>query len=190
MSRFSQLRNVALLRYFASPSSNIPNAVSVRSRGFVALPQLLRRAPSPPAAKEYSREMSSRSRRGAASRRPPSRSGVPKPALLPEQAWVEVPDQASGLTYWWNQQTNETTHVGAPKPTGATALAVPPPQNLAQPQVADQQPSLGRIMAEGLAFGTGSAVAHRAVGSLFGGNSSSSQFDDSDDGDGGDFFDV
>jgi hypothetical protein len=44
-------------------------------------------------------------------------------------------------------------------------------------------------MAEGLAFGTGSAVAHRAIGSLFGGGSSaSSQLDDSGDDD--DFIDV
>ena len=31
--------------------------------------------------------------------------------------------------------------------------------------------SLGSVVAEGFAFGTGSAIAHRAVGSLFGGSS-------------------
>jgi len=48
--------------------------------------------------------------------------------------WQEVTDPSSGLTYWWNRSTNETTHAGAPKPhpgplaktnTGITAIEVP-----------------------------------------------------------------
>lgn len=39
---------------------------------------------------------------------------------LPERGqltlWQEVTDPRSGLTYWWNRSTDETTHVGAPKP--------------------------------------------------------------------------
>ena len=30
---------------------------------------------------------------------------------------MEVRDKASGGIYWWNQATNETTAVGAPRPT-------------------------------------------------------------------------
>ena len=37
--------------------------------------------------------------------------------------WVEVRDKASGGAYWWNQATNETTAVGAPRPMpGAPVL--------------------------------------------------------------------
>eukprot|EP00466_Bigelowiella_natans_P009407 jgi/Bigna1/84467/fgenesh1_pg.140_\ len=30
--------------------------------------------------------------------------------------WTEVKDENSGLTYWWNEETDETTEVGAAKP--------------------------------------------------------------------------
>eukprot|EP00808_Paulinella_micropora_P009923 g44602.t1 len=36
--------------------------------------------------------------------------------LGPEQVWEEVSDQATGQKYWWCQETDETTHVGAPRP--------------------------------------------------------------------------
>lgn len=46
---------------------------------------------------------------------------VPPPATEdPVAAWTAVTDPATGGTYWWNTVTNETTHVGAPKPTTAT----------------------------------------------------------------------
>ena len=31
--------------------------------------------------------------------------------------WVEVKDEETGLSYYWNTNTNETTDIGAPKPT-------------------------------------------------------------------------
>ncbi|CAK0829644.1 unnamed protein product [Prorocentrum cordatum] len=42
------------------------------------------------------------------------RGGAPPPATA--DPWQEVADPASGQSYWWNQQTNETTAVGAPRP--------------------------------------------------------------------------
>eukprot|EP00928_Gymnodinium_smaydae_P058143 TRINITY_DN41364_c0_g1_i1.p1 TRINITY_DN41364_c0_g1~~TRINITY_DN41364_c0_g1_i1.p1 ORF type:complete len:144 (+),score=13.62 TRINITY_DN41364_c0_g1_i1:63-434(+) len=40
-----------------------------------------------------------------------------KTAAEAKDPWVEVPDPlGSGKTYWWNQTTNQTTHVGAPHP--------------------------------------------------------------------------
>jgi len=33
-----------------------------------------------------------------------------------ESLWTEVKDENSGLTYWWNEETDETTEVGAAKP--------------------------------------------------------------------------
>mmetsp|Transcript_43863 Transcript_43863/g.70497 ORF Transcript_43863/g.70497 Transcript_43863/m.70497 type:complete len:197 (+) Transcript_43863:130-720(+) len=94
--------------------------------------------------------------------RPKAKAGGPPPAL--KDPWEEVQDQSSGQSYWWNVQTNETTAVGAPKPQpGALTEATPP----AAPR--SMLGSLGTVVAEGFAFGTGSALAHRAVGSLMGG---------------------
>jgi hypothetical protein len=88
------------------------------------------------------------------------------PAPLAVQAgWSEVVDKQSGQSYWWNTVTNETTALGAPKPAG----------DLAQQQVPQQgggiMSGLGRVVAEGFAFGVGSSVAHGIVGSIFGGGS-------------------
>eukprot|EP00227_Mantoniella_beaufortii_P014539 CAMPEP_0197575818 /NCGR_PEP_ID=MMETSP1326-20131121/1071_1 /TAXON_ID=1155430 /ORGANISM="Genus nov. species nov., Strain RCC2288" /LENGTH=209 /DNA_ID=CAMNT_0043138643 /DNA_START=174 /DNA_END=803 /DNA_ORIENTATION=+ len=83
-----------------------------------------------------------------------------------DDPWEEVKDQTTGQAYWWNVQTNETTALGAPKPAGGA----PPPmqqQPAAPPQ--SMMGSFGSMMAEGMAFGAGSAIAHRAVGSMFGG---------------------
>lgn len=41
-------------------------------------------------------------------------TGAPPPAVADE--WTEVKDPSSGLVYYWNQQTNETTALGEPKP--------------------------------------------------------------------------
>ena len=39
----------------------------------------------------------------------------------PEDVWVEVKDEGTGKSYWWNQESNETTALDAPKPVGYTA---------------------------------------------------------------------
>ena len=98
--------------------------------------------------------------------RRPSKS-VPARPSNPEDAWTEVKDDASGQSYWWNTVTNETTHLGAPKPTTAQVVSqtAPPPPSPQQ----GQAPGLGQVVAEGFAFGTGSAIAHSVVGSIFGG---------------------
>eukprot|EP01040_Poterioochromonas_malhamensis_P010090 gene10090-10968_t len=103
----------------------------------------------------------------------------PAPVSI-EEAWVEVQDKTSGQIYWWNTVTNETTALGAPRPTGPTALAQPQQQG-------SMGGGLGSVVAEGFAFGAGSAVAHRVVGSFFGGGDSGHSdnggggFDGSDD---------
>jgi hypothetical protein len=89
----------------------------------------------------------------------------PAPLTDIKDAWTSVLDKSSGQLYWWNTVTNETTALGAPKPAGPTALGQPLPQQFAQPGA----PGLGRVMAEGMAFGVGSSVAHGVVGSMFGG---------------------
>ena len=102
------------------------------------------------------------------------------PAVIPvEEAWVEVKDEPSGMSYWWNQQTNETTHLGEPKPLGATAMTVPPPAEVQQ-QSGGMGSGLGRVVAEGMAFGVGSSIAHHAVGAIA--NSFGGDDDGGDDG--------
>ncbi len=76
--------------------------------------------------------------------------------------------------------SNETTALGAPKPTSLTPQQQ---QELAMAQAQQQQqPGFMGMMAQGMAFGAGSSMAHHAIGSLFGGGSSSSN----DGGGGGD----
>jgi hypothetical protein len=127
--------------------------------------------------------MSSRS--GSRKRGGPVKKSSAKKAtssIVPvDEAWVDVRDEASGMTYWWNKQTNETTHLGAPKPLGASAMA-PPPAETGQQQQGGMMSGLGGVMAQGMAFGVGSSMAHHAVGAIansFGGG-------DDDDGGGGD----
>lgn len=135
-------------------------------------------------------------------------SGKSESALAPPPsedlaaAWSPVTDPATGGIYWWNTVSNEVTHVNAPKPLGGT-LATSPNYAL-QPQQATGGPlgapagggggmlsGLGGVMAQGMAFGAGSAVAHNVIGSMF--NSGGGGHSDSGSGggdDGGDSWEV
>lgn len=42
--------------------------------------------------------------------------------------WTEVKDPASGQIYYWNKVTNETTALGAPKPSAAAPQPQPQQQ--------------------------------------------------------------
>ena len=79
--------------------------------------------------------------------------------------WVEVVDEETKQIYYWNTDTDETTALGEPKPTGMTAA----PNG--QQVVEYQQPGFMGMMAQGFALGTGSSIAHHAIGSMFGGGS-------------------
>jgi hypothetical protein len=117
-----------------------------------------------------------------------------------DDPWVAVKDPAgSGRIYWWNQTTNDVTPLDAPKPSAtppppSSMSSIPAPGNIANanPMMQQpQQPGLMGVMAQGFAFGTGSAVAHSMVGSMFGGGgshgNSSQSGDDSGGGDSEDF---
>lgn len=106
-------------------------------------------------------------------RRPVKRASAapPPPALSPALAWEPVKDPATGQFYYWNTVTNETTHVGAPNPA-LVAQGSGASTNVAQQQQGGSgAPGLGSVMAQGMAFGVGSSIAHHAVGSLMGGGS-------------------
>ena len=113
-----------------------------------------------------------------------SKTKVPKPFEL-KDPWVEVLDKSSGQVYYWNQTTDETTAVGAPKPTDGnrsiTTPAAPEPGMIS---------SLGGMVAQGFAFGVGSSIAHNVVGSMFGGSSSSGESNGGDDSGGSTDFDI
>ena len=86
-----------------------------------------------------------------------------------ENVWTKVRDEASGQYYWWNKQTNETTHLGAPDPNITTSLstpATPPPPAVAQQQQGGVMSGLGGVVLEGMAFGVGSSIARHAVGAI------------------------
>ena len=96
---------------------------------------------------------------------------------MEKPAWEPV--EHEGQVYWWNVQTDETTAVGEACP----ALTPPPgqvaPQQPMQGGIMGQQPQgggamsgLGGVMAQGMAFGAGSSMAHAAIGSMMGGGSS------------------
>ena len=97
---------------------------------------------------------------------------APPPAVTPELAWKPVLDQPSGLYYYWNTITDETTHVGAENP--ALAYSQSGSGNAVANQSQQQQgggmmSGLGGVVAQGMAFGVGSSIAHHAVGSIMGG---------------------
>lgn len=126
------------------------------------------------------------SRRDYASGRFRGRRGAPRgaaaqapPPPAASDPWEEVRDETTGQSYWWNVQTNETTALGAqkPDPSHPPPGAPPPahgagadPNALARPRSGGGMlGGFGAMVAEGMAFGTGSAIAHRAIGSIFGG---------------------
>jgi hypothetical protein len=90
-------------------------------------------------------------------------------APLPiKQEWTAVKDEASGEIYYWNETTNETTHLGAPNPNLSVNAVTPAPQESGGS--GGMMSGLGGMVAQGMAFGTGSAIAHNVIGSVFGGS--------------------
>mmetsp|Transcript_386 Transcript_386/g.786 ORF Transcript_386/g.786 Transcript_386/m.786 type:complete len:259 (-) Transcript_386:303-1079(-) len=93
---------------------------------------------------------------------PPPANTPPPPA--PHDPWQEVKDPGgSGKTYWWNTETNQVTPLGAAKPLAN--------QQQQQTQPAAPAGGGGGLMgaiADGMAFGFGSSLMHRAMDSVMG----------------------
>jgi len=77
-----------------------------------------------------------------------------------------VKDPKSGGTYWWNTQTNQVTHIGAPKPSVLTPEQQQ--QNLQNQSPGSRMGGLMGAVADGMAWGVGSAVMHRAMDGILG----------------------
>ena len=92
---------------------------------------------------------------------PPALARVPPPPARDPWERVETED---GF-YFWNTDTDETTAIGEAKPSGGSVAA----QEQQQSQLAEpMQPGGGGMMgmmAQGMAFGVGSSVAHNVIGS-------------------------
>ncbi|KAK3284009.1 hypothetical protein CYMTET_8319 [Cymbomonas tetramitiformis] len=87
-------------------------------------------------------------------------------AVQETDEWTPVSDKATGLVYYWNQKTNETTALGEPKPGAEGRVSVV--------QEAQGSPSLGSTIVSGLGFGVGigagQAIVGGAINSVFGGS--------------------
>ena len=104
------------------------------------------------------RELAAKTRQRRATRTAAEPSTAAVVAASAEDPWVEVKDKESGLVYYWNQSTNETTALGDPKPTGDHA----PVQ-----QQSGGQPGLGDTLKQGVAIGAGVGIAHAVIGSIW-----------------------
>eukprot|EP00605_Chrysophyceae_sp_TOSAG23-4_P002965 GSChrysophyteH1.ASY1.ANO1.3267.1 assembled CDS len=124
---------------------------------------------------EFSSRRGGGRRRGRAGSDGSSIAKTPPPPANAADPWVEVKDER-GQIYYWNTETDETTAVGEPRPTGMTAAQAPQGGAMA---------GFAGMVAQGMAFGTGSSLAHHAIGSLFGGGDDSGGSDDASGGDDG-----
>mmetsp|Transcript_35812 Transcript_35812/g.43243 ORF Transcript_35812/g.43243 Transcript_35812/m.43243 type:complete len:137 (+) Transcript_35812:165-575(+) len=131
----------------------------------------LRQVIEAPATRAAAREFSSAvkgGRKAGFRRRAAAPTAADKAVAAPKEEWTAVTDPQSGLVYYWNEKTNETTALGEPKPGPEGRVGVPMP---AQPQ---QQgggiaSGLGGAVAAGAGVGIGHAVVGGVIGSMFGG---------------------
>lgn len=70
----------------------------------------------------------------------------------------------------YNTKMKRVVNPPPPKPHISTATSTPPPPKSSLPNIfpSSNTPSLGRVVAEGFAFGTGSAIARQVVNNTFG----------------------
>ena len=93
---------------------------------------------------------------------------VPPPPQRDPWELVETPEG----NYYWNTETDDTTAIGESKPEQAQQTAVATQEQQQSGLAEPMQPGGGGMMgmvAQGMAFGAGSSMAHHAIGSMFGG---------------------
>jgi hypothetical protein len=84
----------------------------------------------------------------------PRRSPETSPAVV---RWTEVRDPATGASYWWNKATNQTTALGAAKPSGNVATDPTPVDALSSPFDRAGRPTVGLAIGQMFVFGFGAA---------------------------------
>lgn len=107
----------SLLR-IARPAAAVA-ARSVRPSAIQFAP--LQVAPQLAPARSFARAKGLAGRGGRKATRPRARAAAV--ATVDEDPWTAVKDEQSGLIYYWNEKTDETTALGEPKPTGVYAPA-------------------------------------------------------------------
>ena len=86
---------------------------------------------------------------------------VPRP-----EHWVEVKDKNnSGMSYYWNPKTNETTPLGSPDPSVDLSAANRAPFGMQHQQ--PQPQTLGQSMVTYMTLGFGMSMAFAMVGMIF-----------------------
>ncbi|GAB4817895.1 hypothetical protein N2152v2_004941 [Parachlorella kessleri] len=73
----------------------------------------------------------------------------------PREEWTEVAHKETGLTYYWNQRTGETTALGEPRPG--------PGGRVQQPRIVQQRTSLAGLVAAGAGIGLVFALLGRVL---------------------------
>ena len=80
--------------------------------------------------------------------------------------WTEVRDPATGASYWWNKATNQTTALGAAKPSGNVATEPPPVDALSSPFDRAGRPTVGLAIGQMFVFGFGGALGVTFISAL------------------------
>ncbi|OUS45427.1 hypothetical protein BE221DRAFT_76760 [Ostreococcus tauri] len=104
--------------------------------------------------------------RAYGARRPPPPANVSRESAC----WEAVTDARTGKTYWWNVETDETTDVDAARPKTYSVVdptmpapmasdRAPPPARYERDGVGGIAGGLGSMMAQGAAWGMGSAAS-------------------------------
>jgi len=109
-----------------------------------------------------------------------SRRAPPPPMTTVDELWEEVVDARTGQKYYWQVITDETTPLGAPRPTTYSAIDptmpaparsganAPPPSRDLGMTTGSAAGGFGSMIAQGAAWGMGSSLGHRAIGGIFG----------------------
>ncbi|KAL4430880.1 hypothetical protein ABPG75_006136 [Micractinium tetrahymenae] len=77
--------------------------------------------------------------------------------------WMEVTHRQTGLTYYWNQRTNETTALGEPRPGPEGRLAAYCRATVQPGQAPSRTAGLGQLVAMGAGVGLVFALLARLL---------------------------